>query len=74
MTIQRRRTGLAIAIFAGWFVSKKDLSSGFAGYGQLGKLLENAWLITIRFITPILIVIVILSKTGALDRLLTMLP
>ncbi len=60
--------GLAIAIFAGWFVSYEDRNSGFAPFGDVGKMLEAAWLFTIRFISPVLIVIVILSKTGALDR------
>lgn len=59
--------GLAIAIFAGWFVSYEDRNSGFAPFGDVGKMLAAAWLFTIRFVSPVLIVIVILSKTGALD-------
>ncbi|QDT48374.1 sodium-dependent transporter [Symmachiella dynata] len=59
--------GLAIAIFAGWFVSYEDRNSGFAPFGVVGEMLAAAWLFTIRFVSPVLIVIVILSKTGALD-------
>jgi len=60
--------GLAIAIFAGWVMPTDDRGSGFLPFGRFGKMLEILWLITIRFITPVLILLVILSKTGQLDE------
>lgn len=54
--------GLLIAIAAGWFLSKQDRESGFLSLKSGGELLAKGWTITIRFITPVLVAIVILAK------------
>lgn len=58
--------GLLIAIAAGWFVSKKDRDSGFRSLGNIGPKLATGWTFIIRYITPILVAIVILAKVGLL--------
>lgn len=61
--------GLAIAVFAGWIVSRKDRESGFMSLGRIGRPLSIGWTVTIRFITPLLVLIVIVWKTGLLGWL-----
>ena len=58
--------GLLIAIAAGWFVSKKDRDSGFLSLGNVGGKLATGWTFIIRYITPVLVAIVILAKVGLL--------
>ena len=56
--------GLFIAIYAGWIMPARirqaelcDLNGGIAG----------TWLFLVRFIAPILVVIVLLDKVGLID-------
>ena len=56
--------GLFIAIYAGWVMPKRirqaelsDLNGGIAG----------AWLFLVRFVAPLLVVIVLLDKIGLID-------
>ncbi len=56
--------GLGIALAAGWLVSKTDREAGFRVLGPLGEPLAAAWTFTIRFVTPLLVGLVILSKIG----------
>ena len=56
--------GLLIAIAAGWFVTKENRESGFEGLGSLSGPLRIGWTISIRFVTPILVIIVLASKTA----------
>ncbi|MAB83547.1 MAG: hypothetical protein CMJ24_08965 [Phycisphaerae bacterium] len=56
--------GLFIAIYAGWIMPKRirqaelsDLNGGIAG----------AWLFLVRFVAPLLVVIVLLDKIGLID-------
>jgi len=59
--------GLMIAIAAGWLLTKKDRDSGFATLGGIGQVLSLGWTITIRIITPILVLVVILWKIGLIQ-------
>ncbi|MFQ5735175.1 MAG: sodium-dependent transporter [Planctomycetaceae bacterium] len=59
--------GLLIAIAAGWMLTKKDRESGFATLAKSGGFLAASWTITIRFVTPVLVVIVILAKAGLIQ-------
>ena len=56
--------GLGIAIAAGWLVGKADREAGFLALGELGTSLAAAWTFVIRFVTPLLVALVILSKVG----------
>ena len=58
--------GLVIAIVAGWLLLKKDRGAGFASLGDRGPLLELGWTLIIRFVTPLLVIAVILYKMGIL--------
>jgi NSS family neurotransmitter:Na+ symporter len=58
--------GLCIAIFAGWVMHRVDRESGLVTLGNLGRSLVPVWTITIRFITPALVLIVLLSKMGVI--------
>jgi NSS family neurotransmitter:Na+ symporter len=53
--------GVLIAIAAGYLVSRQDREAGFAS-----PLLAAVWTILIRFVTPLLVLAVILSKMGIL--------
>jgi NSS family neurotransmitter:Na+ symporter len=59
--------GLLIAIAAGWLLTKEDREAGFAGLGALGQRLAGAWTFLIRFVTPVLILLVVLAKIGLID-------
>ena len=54
--------GLLIAIAAGWMLTRKDREAGFASLPNSGAFLAVCWTLTIRFVTPVLVVIVILAK------------
>ena len=56
--------GLGIALAAGWLVGKGDREAGFLALGGIGPKLAAGWTFTIRFITPVLVALVILSKIG----------
>jgi NSS family neurotransmitter:Na+ symporter len=58
--------GLCIAIFAGWVMRRVDRESGLLTLGEFGRSLVPVWTITIRFITPALVLIVLLSKMGVI--------
>lgn len=62
--------GLLIAIGAGWFIPKEDRNAGYEQLGALGRPLSMIWLVTIRFITPLLVIAVILHKMEVLNDLL----
>ena len=53
-----------IAIIAGWFLRPADRDAGFMSLG--GRALATGWLFVIRFITPVLVLLVILAKMGIL--------
>ncbi|MDG1400658.1 MAG: sodium-dependent transporter [Candidatus Binatia bacterium] len=52
--------GLLIAIAAGWLVSKEDREAGFRALPGGGVRLAAVWTFSIRWITPTLVVLVIL--------------
>ena len=56
--------GILIALCAGWLLSKQDRDSGFRAYEKLGPALAGIWTVLIRFVTPVLVVLVILGKLG----------
>ncbi|MCA1031155.1 sodium-dependent transporter [Bacillus timonensis] len=60
--------GLLTALFVGWAIGKKKAEEigGLAAGGFVNKL----WIVTLRFIAPVLILIVLLSSTGLLDVIL----
>ncbi len=53
--------GLLIAIAAGWLVMKKDREAGFTALGEQGKTIAVGWTWTIRIVTPVLVLLVILN-------------
>jgi len=55
--------GLLIAIAAGWFVSKKDREAGFEHLAS-GAAIAGVWTVLIRFVTPVLVLGVILYGMG----------
>jgi len=58
--------GLVIAIIAGWLLRREDREAGFLALGSSGPALALVWTVTIRFVTPVLLVAVILAKMGVL--------
>jgi NSS family neurotransmitter:Na+ symporter len=58
--------GLAIAIGAGWLLTREDRDAGFAGIAN-GRVLAAAWTFMIRYVTPIAVLLVILQKMGLLS-------
>ena len=56
--------GLSIALAAGWFLSRSDRDRGFEALGPRVRLLAAAFHVTIRYITPALVLLVILWKSG----------
>jgi NSS family neurotransmitter:Na+ symporter len=55
--------GLAITIFVGWFMDKEVVRDGVAG--KLGRIFE-IWYMIIKYIAPLLIIIVMLSLLGVM--------
>jgi len=56
--------GLFIAIYAGWFMPKKLRNAELDG---LAPALIGGWLVLIRFVAPIMVILVLLQKVGLLD-------
>ena len=56
--------GLFIALAAGWLVTREVRESGFATLGAAGRILSVAWTVTIRFVTPALVLVVIVWKVN----------
>ncbi|MEG6513673.1 sodium-dependent transporter [Desulforamulus ruminis] len=61
-------TGLAIALFAGWKLSRWDIADEISNSGALNnKKLIQGYLFVVRFVVPVAIVIVLLSGLGLFD-------
>jgi NSS family neurotransmitter:Na+ symporter len=58
--------GLSIAIAAGWFLTRTDRELGFGGT-RLARISATVFTFTIRFVTPALVLIVILWKSGLIE-------
>ena len=56
--------GLFIALYAGWVMPKKLRNAELEG---LTPALISGWLLLIRYVAPVLVVIVLLQKVGILD-------
>lgn len=56
--------GLFISIYAGWVMPKKLRNAEVEG---LAPALFMGWLISVRFIAPALVIVVLLQKVGILD-------
>jgi len=54
--------GMIIAITAGWLLKPEDRIAGFTALGSVGPMLATGWLFVIRFVTPVLVLAVILYK------------
>ena len=59
--------GLLVAIAAGWLLTREDREAGFGALGAWGPKLASAWTLVIRFVTPALILLVVLAKLGIID-------
>jgi len=56
--------GLFIALYAGWAMPKRLRNAELEG---LGALVVSGWLFLIRFVAPILVVLVLAQKVGLID-------
>lgn len=57
--------GLLIAIFVGYFINKQDIRKELSNYGDLKNTrIINVYLFLLRFVTPVLLLIVFLSMIG----------
>ena len=56
--------GLFIALYAGWVMPRKYQEAEFEG---AGKLVFYLWLFLVRFVAPLLVVLVLLQKAGFVD-------
>ncbi len=60
--------GLLIAIIAGWWISETDRSSGFKAFSPTrGHQISAVWTVLIRYVTPVLVLLVILAKMGVIS-------
>jgi NSS family neurotransmitter:Na+ symporter len=59
--------GLLIAIAAGWLLLPADSLSGFRHMTRTGALLGLIWQLLIRFVTPVMVTLVLLWQIGAFD-------
>jgi len=57
--------GLLIALSAGWLLERADREAGFRALPGGGAMLAAGWTFTIRFLTPILVLLVLLNGIGA---------
>ena len=58
--------GLCIAIAAGWLLSREDREAGFAGLPGAAWM-APLWTVLIRFVTPTLVLFVIVAKMGLFE-------
>lgn len=56
--------GFLIALSAGWLLGKEDREAGFTALPGGGATLAAGWTFTIRFVTPALVLLVILNGLG----------
>ncbi len=56
--------GFLIALSAGWLLTKEDREAGFTALPGGGASLAKGWTFTIRFVTPVLVLLVILNGLG----------
>jgi len=56
--------GFLIALSAGWLLTKEDREAGFTALPGGGAALAAGWTFTIRFVTPALVLLVILHGLG----------
>lgn len=56
--------GFLIALSAGWLLTKEDREAGFTALRGGGAALAAGWTFTIRFVTPALVLLVILHGLG----------
>lgn len=56
--------GLLIAIYAGWIMPRRMQQ---AEVGDVNSLVFQGWLVLVRFVAPILVIIVLLQKIGLID-------
>jgi NSS family neurotransmitter:Na+ symporter len=59
--------GLLIAIAAGWFVLPEDSLSGFRHMARSGAFWSRIWQVLIRFVSPVMVTMVLLWQVGAFD-------
>ncbi len=62
--------GMLVAIIVGWMVKADPRDQGFTGRDSGASPLSRCWLFTLRFISPVLIVLILLYKFELLDWLL----
>lgn len=63
--------GLLIAIFVGYFISKKDIEKELSNQGKLNnKVVISFFIFIIKYITPILVFIISLQSIGVIDRII----
>jgi neurotransmitter:Na+ symporter, NSS family len=60
--------GLLIAIAAGWLVLPEDGLSGFRHMAKIGRTLGLVWQFLIRFVTPVMVTLVLLWQMGTFDK------
>jgi neurotransmitter:Na+ symporter, NSS family len=59
--------GLLIAIAAGWLILPEDGLSGFRHMVKTGAALGAIWKFLIRYVTPVMVTLVLLWQVGAFD-------
>ena len=59
--------GLLIAVFVGWVMDKEKREQGFKNGTSLSYL-YHIWLFMLRYIVPILVLLVLLNKVGLLEK------
>jgi SNF family Na+-dependent transporter len=62
--------GLLIAIAAGWLVLPEDGLSGFRHLPKAGPALGAIWTVLIRYVTPVMVTVVLLWQAGAFEGML----
>lgn len=59
--------GLLISIAAGWLILPEDALSGFRHMVKTGAAMGAIWQVLIRFVTPVMVTLVLLWQAGLFD-------
>ena len=56
--------GLLVALAVGWLVGREDREAGFLALGERAAVFARGWTLVVRWVTPALVVLVLLYSVG----------
>ena len=57
---------LSTAIIVGWIWGKENVKNAITNHGTLSNRVNNLWFILVRFVCPVLLLIVLLTGFGVI--------